>query len=76
MENPFDLSEIYKAIHSGGQNRVAGRDGLGLEFYKATWATIKEDICLILNHLFFFFFWRSHYPPAKTRDNRMLTLAT
>ena len=53
LENPFDSCEIYKAIHSGGWNKAPGRDGLGIEFYKITWATIKDDICLILNRMFF-----------------------
>jgi len=49
LENPFDPCELYKAIHSGGRNKTIGRDGLGLEFYKSIWTTIKDDLCLILN---------------------------
>jgi len=53
MELPFDPSEIYRTIHSGGRNRAPGRDVFGIEFYKATWANIRDDICLTLNHMFF-----------------------
>jgi exonuclease III len=52
-EDPFTLIEIRNAISSGGQNRAPGRDGLGLSFYKATWTTICDDFCLILNAMFF-----------------------
>ena len=53
MENPFNSSEIYKAIHSGGRNRAPSRDGIWLEFYKATWTTIRDDFCSIMNHMLF-----------------------
>jgi hypothetical protein len=35
-ESPFTLKEESRAIDSGGKNRAPGRDGLSLEFYKAT----------------------------------------
>jgi hypothetical protein len=52
IEDPFDPREIYNAIQSGGRNRPPGRDGLGLEFYKANWE-ILLDLYIILNHMFF-----------------------
>jgi len=53
LENPFDPKEVYNSIQSGGRNRALGRDGLGLEFYKANWETIRNNLCIILNHMFF-----------------------
>ena len=53
LENPFEPCEMYKALHSFGRNKTLGRDGLGLDFYKAIRATIKDDVCLILNRMFF-----------------------
>jgi hypothetical protein len=53
LETPFTSTEIYNANYSGGQNRAPGRGGLGLEFYKATWTFIWDDICRILNAMFF-----------------------
>lgn len=52
LETPFTPTEIYNAIYSGGRNRAPGTDGRGLEFYKATWAIIREDLCPILNTMF------------------------
>jgi hypothetical protein len=52
-EAPFTQSEILKATNSGGHNRAPGRDGLGLGFYKATWAVIREDLGSILIDMFF-----------------------
>jgi hypothetical protein len=78
-ETPFTHTEIHTAITSRGQNRAPGRDGLGLGFYKATWPIIRDDLCLILNDMFF-------EGPITTQQkqgtifclpktNRMLTLA-
>jgi len=53
IETPFDPSEIYNAIQSGGRNRPPGRDGLGIEFYKANWEILPDDLYIILNHMFF-----------------------
>jgi hypothetical protein len=52
-EAPFTQSEILKATKSGEHNRAPGRDGLGLGFYKATWAVIRGDLGSILNYMFF-----------------------
>ena len=53
LETPFTLTEIHNAISTEGRNRAPGRDGLGIEFYKNTWAFIQDDLCSILNTLFF-----------------------
>jgi hypothetical protein len=53
LETPFTIPEIHHAITSGGQNRAPGRDGISLEFYKRTWDFIKDDLCTILNTMFF-----------------------
>jgi hypothetical protein len=52
-ESPFASEEIYKAINSGGMNRAPGRDGLSLEFYKTAWPLIGDDLCRIINSVFF-----------------------
>ena len=52
-ENPFDPMEICNAIQTGGRNRAPGRDGIGIEFYKANWEIIRDDLCTIFNNIFF-----------------------
>jgi hypothetical protein len=47
------MAEVSSAIASGGKNRFPGRDGLSLEFYKATQNIVGEDLCRILNNMFF-----------------------
>ena len=34
-------------------NRALGRDGLSLEFYKTAWPLIGDDLCRIINSMFF-----------------------
>jgi hypothetical protein len=52
-ESPFTLEKIHQAIDSGGENRAPGRDGLGLEFYRAARTTMGDDLRRILNTMFF-----------------------
>ena len=52
-EAPFASEEIYQTINSGGTNRAPGRDGLSLEFYKTAWPLIGDDLCRIMNSMFF-----------------------
>jgi hypothetical protein len=51
-ESPFTLEEV-KAIDTGGRNSAPGRDGLSLEFYRASRTNVGDDLCRILNNMFF-----------------------
>ena len=71
LERPIDMEEIQHALRKGGHSKAPGSDGIRVEFYKANWTTIKDDLCTTLNQMF----------PAKTtttqqkRGNRMLAQA-
>jgi hypothetical protein len=52
-ESPFTLEEVQRAIDSGGKNRAPGRDGLSREFYRAVKTIVGDDLCRILNNMFF-----------------------
>ena len=52
-ESPFTSEEIYQAINAGGTNRAPGRDGLNFEFYRKAWPLIGDDLCCIMNSMFF-----------------------
>jgi hypothetical protein len=52
-ESQFVLEEIYQVINSGGTNRAPARDGLSLEFYKTAWPLIGDNLCRIINFMFF-----------------------
>jgi len=40
------------AMRKGGKNKAPGSDGIGLEFYKANWATIEDNIGAMMNQMF------------------------
>jgi hypothetical protein len=85
-ESPFTLEEVSRVIDSGGKNRAPGRDGLSLEFYKATKTIVGEDLCRILNNMFFdgaviaqqklgtIFRLPKHGPQLTPADRRPITL--
>ena len=52
-ESSFTCEEIYQAINSGGTNRAPGLDGLSFEFYRKAWPLIGDDLCCIMNSMFF-----------------------
>jgi hypothetical protein len=52
-DSPFTIEEIHHAIDSGGENRAPGRDGLGIEFYRAARNIMGDDLRHILNTMFF-----------------------
>jgi hypothetical protein len=34
---PLTLEELTRAVNKRGRNKAPGSDGIGLEFFKATW---------------------------------------
>ena len=52
LESPFEPTKIYRAIQAGGRKKAPGNDGLGREFYSHNWAIIKDDLCEVINRMF------------------------
>jgi len=52
LESPFEPTEIYRDIQAGGRKKAPGNDGLGREFYSHNWAVIKDDLCEVINQMF------------------------
>ena len=54
LETPFEKEEIYNAIRAGGRGKTPGEDGLGKEFYERNWTLIQDDLCDVLNQMFWY----------------------
>jgi hypothetical protein len=52
FERSVGTLEVPIAVRKGGKNKAPGSDGTGLEFYKANWETIQDDICAMMNQMF------------------------
>jgi len=52
LERPISREEVQFASRKGAKNKAPGIDGIGLEFYKTNWATIKYDISAMMKHMF------------------------
>jgi hypothetical protein len=52
-ESPFTLEEVHQDIDARKKNRAPGRDGLGLEFYRAAKTIMGDDLCRLLNTMIF-----------------------
>jgi len=52
LEQSISLEEVHIAGTKGGKNKAPGSDGIGLEFYKAKWATIQDGIGAMMNQMF------------------------
>ena len=52
LERPIDIDEIHQAMLAGRRHKAPESDGLGLEFYKAHWKTIKDDLHAVLNQMY------------------------
>jgi hypothetical protein len=52
LEQPISPEEIHVAVMKGGKKIAPGSDGLGWEFDKANWATIKDDMGEVMNQMF------------------------
>jgi len=66
LDSPFGSTEIYRAIQAGGRKKTAGNDGLGLEFYSHSWAIIKDDLCEVINQMF----WTGNISHQKKRKRK------
>jgi hypothetical protein len=49
---PLTLEELKPAVNKGGRNKAPGRDGIGLEFFKATWGVLKGDMLELFTQMF------------------------
>ena len=52
MEQPITPEEVNTAVRKGRKNKAPGSDSERLEFYKANWATIKDDIGAMRNQMY------------------------
>jgi hypothetical protein len=52
MEAPFTFEELQAAVFKGESKKSLGRDGIGLEFFKAVWEEVEGDMRLLFNHMF------------------------
>ena len=51
LEQPISLEEVHIAVIKGGKNKAPGRYGIGLEFYKANWEKIQDNIAALMNQM-------------------------
>lgn len=49
LEKQVTMGEIRDAIAKGKMHKAPGNDGIGLEFYKTKWETIKTELLKVLN---------------------------
>jgi hypothetical protein len=52
LERPIDTDEIQNAVLEGRSNKAPGSDGIGLEFYKVHWKTIKDYLIIVRNQMY------------------------
>jgi len=52
LKSPFEPTEIYRAIQAGGRKKAPGNDGLGREFYSHNWAVLNNDLCEVIDQMF------------------------
>ena len=52
LEQAITPEEVHIAVRKGGRKKAPWSDGLGLEFYKANWATIKDNMGELMNQMF------------------------
>ena len=53
LMQPFEESEIHEAIRTGRRRTAPGFEGIGRECYIHNWEMIKEDMCDVINQMFF-----------------------
>jgi len=52
LQQPITNDELLAAWRAGARRKSPGIDGLSLEFYTATWETVRSELLLVLNHMF------------------------
>jgi len=52
LEAPITMEELRHAISKGKSHKAPGPDGIGLEFYKTAWETIKVELLQIMNLIY------------------------
>ena len=52
LNQPIDIGQIRQAVITGKRQKALGSDGLGREFYKVHWTTIKDDLHCVLNQMY------------------------
>jgi hypothetical protein len=62
LELPFEPKEMYRTIQAGGRKKAPGNDGLGCEIYSHNWAIIKDNLCEVINQMF----WAGNIAPTKS----------
>jgi len=44
--------ELQTMVHRGTENKAPGHDGIGVEFFKKYWSTIKDDMLIMFNQMY------------------------
>jgi hypothetical protein len=52
LEKPITLEKLQIAVNKRGGNKAPGRDGMCLEFFKATWGFVKGNMLALFNQMF------------------------
>jgi hypothetical protein len=52
LEWPLERTELHRVVQTGERKKAPGNDGLGREFDSHIWATIKDDLCEVINQIF------------------------
>ena len=52
LDKPITSDELQVAMQKGEGNKAPGRDGVGFEFFKATWGALKDDMLDLFNQMF------------------------
>jgi len=69
LEAPVYMNELWNAISKGKTHKAPGHDGIGLEFYKAVWETIKLELLQIMYCMHVL---RRHYTGEATAETHCL----
>jgi hypothetical protein len=52
LDMPITLDELQRAVNKWEGNKASGRDGMCLEFYKATRGALKGEMVELFNQMF------------------------
>ena len=52
LNQPIVIEEIRLALSTRKPQKAPGSDGLGWDFYKTHWKTIKDDLNNVLNQMY------------------------